>query len=270
MFKSSSSVLFPWICLVAWLLSLDAVHASEFQYFEREIDYWNSAKKAPPAASLPANPTEKKQEDADSFDWKKHLDPKNPEFFKEGDHTPPEPFMEIVRNPSDKNLKNWFEYIDKKNRLTERLQERMVEYLAKEGKHLEADQKRELTAQVRSLPRTSPSVKRYRFRMYFDSTCPHCRRMFETLKTLQDQGYFVEARQIDSGTEGLQNLPIPTTPASRDEIKKFEIQSVPFLLVGDLDSQAVYRMTGFQTPESIFEHLQQAPNVSNRERNLNP
>ena len=37
------------------------------------------------------------------------------EFFKEGDYSPPEPFMELARNPTDENIRMWFQYLDKKN-----------------------------------------------------------------------------------------------------------------------------------------------------------
>ncbi len=242
--------------MLAWLFSLAAVSGASFDYFSGEIDYWNAEKKkevpkqdaVPQKAATEAKPKE--------FNWEKHLDPKNPEFFKEGDYTPPEPFMEIVRNPSDENLKLWFKYLDRKSELSSRLQNRMSEYLAKEGKTLEPKVQASLRTQAASLPRVTPDAKRYRFRMYFDSTCPHCRQMFGTLKTLQDQGFFVEAKQLDSNVEALSDLPIVTSPASKEEVAKYKIESVPFLLIGDLKQEVVYQMTGFQSPESIFEHLQ--------------
>ncbi len=170
--KERASFFFPLGFLLAWLLSLAMVHAGDFQYFEREIDYWNTKKDPVKTEQAPAVLL-KKPEPSSTFDWKKHLDPKNPEFFKEGDYTPPDAFMEIARNPTDENLKMWFSYIDKKNQLAVRLQERMSEFLAKEGKNLEPAAKESLQAQVRSVPRIPPEAKRYRFRLYFDSACPH-------------------------------------------------------------------------------------------------
>lgn len=264
--KERTSFIFPLGFLLAWLLSLAIVHASEFQYFEKEIDYWNTKKEPAKAEEAPAS-LPKKSEASSTFDWKKHLDPKNPEFFKEGDYTPPHAFMEIARNPTDENLKMWFSYIDKKNQLTTRLQERMSEFLAKEGKALEPVAKESLQEQVRSVPKIPVEAKRYRFRLYFDSTCPHCQQMFGTLKILQEKGFYVEARQIDARTEGLENLPLPSTRATPEEIQKYKIQSVPYLLIGDLKNKVVYPMTGFQTPESIFDLLQNHAHDSKRERN---
>ena len=67
----------------------------------------------------------KKKEKKKSFKWSNYLDPKNDEFFKEGSYTPPKPFMELARNPSDKNIGNWIAYNKKKNALNQRLQLRM-------------------------------------------------------------------------------------------------------------------------------------------------
>ncbi len=91
--------------------------------------------------------------------------------------------------------------------------------------------------------------------------------MFGTLKTLQEKGFYVEARQIDSRSDGLENLPIPSTRATPEEVQKYKIQSVPYLLIGDLKNEVVYPMTGFQTPESIFDLLQNHAHDSKRERN---
>jgi len=256
MAKKDSGLSFALVCLLAWILSLSVARANEFQYFDQAIDYWNAKKEMPTKKESVALPKLDSSVKPDSFDWKKHLDPKHPEFFKEGDYTPPEAFMEIVRNPSDENLKMWFQYIDKKNELAARLQTRMNEYMEKDGAHLEPVAQESLRAAAKSLSRVPEDNKRFRFRLYFDSTCPHCRHMFDTLKTLQDRGFYVEARQIDSRTENLENLPLPSTHATPEEVQKHQIQSVPFLLIGDLKTQAVYQMSGFQTPESIFELLQ--------------
>lgn len=264
MAKRDSTFTLGLISLLAWIVSLSIARASEFHYFDQSIDYWNS-NKSEKKVEVESSKKVEASEKSESFDWKKHLDPKNPEFFKEGDYTPPEAFMEITRNPTDENLKMWFQYIDKKNALATRLQTRMNEYLEKEGAKLEPAAKESLRATSSSFARIPEDSKRYRFRLYFDSTCPHCRHMFDTLKTLQDRGYYVEARQIDSRTETLEDLPLPTTRATPEEVQKQQIESVPFLLIGDLKSQAVYKMTGFQTPESIFEllHSHQPPTKGN-------
>src|SRR5579872_3611420 len=99
--------------------------AEGLKYFDDKIDYWKDRPKE--QESQPAEP----QSEGEKFPWKTYMDPKNKEFFKEGDYTPPEPFMEVARNPSDENIKNWFDFMGKKNELAQRLQTKMKEYLTK-------------------------------------------------------------------------------------------------------------------------------------------
>ena len=240
---------------------------AEFDYFGGDIDYWHEAKPKPNASAeqkiQPALGTTRKPDpeatpgSPDHFSWNKVLDPRNKEFFKEGDYTPPEAFMEIVRNPSDSNLKLWFAYNEKKNQLSERLQVRMKEYMAKNSVSLDDTGRAYLQTKASALPKTEPDTKRFRFRMYFDSHCPHCKKMFGTLAELQSRGFMVEARQVDNDPRGIENLPVLVERATPGEIKEKNIQSVPLLLVGDLTKKAVYRMTGYQSVSSIFKTISQ-------------
>lgn len=245
------------------LCSLHAV-ASEnsFQYFGEEIDFWQSGKKpVPPETLKPASRALKAPETAQvgnesQFSWKKVMDPNNKEFFKEGDYTPPEPFMEIVRNPTDENLKMWFSYIQKKNLLSDRLQKRMQDYATRNG--LQTGELRQIpTAQSNpSVPQVLADSKRFRFRMYFDSHCPHCKKMFGTLTELQDKGFYVEAVQVDN--DPLESaIPIPATRASPGELQEKDIKSVPLLLVGDLEKKSVYRLTGYHSTSDVFQAISQ-------------
>lgn len=240
----------------------------DFQYFGNKIDYWHDKDQAPKSEEKTTPPppaTTEPVHSADKFSWDKYMDPKNKEFFKEGDYTPPEPFIETVRNPTDANLKMWFAYIDKKNELTRKFQERMEEYLAKNGLKIEAPARSAMEAKVAALPVSEPDAKRYRFRMYFDSHCPHCKKMFETLSELQARGYYVEAKQVDSDPRGLEGVSIPTTRATPGELKEKDIQSVPVLLIGDLKLKSVYRLTGYQPLSNVFAAINSA-NV-NQSRN---
>lgn len=254
------------VTVVVISLSLRSSHGSEFQYFGTTIDYWNANSPRPKSVqSLPIvekSPKENSSavpitEKESRFPWNTYLDPKNKEFFKEGEYTPPEPFMEIVRNPSDTNLKMWFAYIDKKNSLSDRLQTRMREYMEKNAFGISNDGKERWLEKTKTLTRTEPNVKRYRFRMYYDSHCPHCKKMFGTLKALQGKGFFVEARQIDNDPLGLQDIPVPTEHAMAHELKEKDIKSVPLLLVGDLEKKVIYRITGYQSVQNIFQTLEQ-------------
>ncbi len=251
-------------CRIAFIIlafvvgTATASRASDFQYFNKGIDYWNEARPAtPPMVTPNSKPTTQDRSPQDSrerFDWSKFLDPKNKEFFKEGDYTPPEPFMELVRSPNDYNIKMWFAYVERKNELSSQLHKKMADYLAR-NPSLDPEAKQTIQTRMNVLPKSNDDYSRYRFRMYFDSHCPHCKRMFATLQELQNQGYFVEARQVDNDPRGLKDLPIPATKASPQEIKEKGIQSVPLLLVGDLKRKIMFKISGFQTVDSIFETI---------------
>lgn len=255
------------ISAAAFLLSLTIAplgFSSEFEYFSKGVDFWNEVT-SPPVPASSQKPVEEKGEPTaakaeevqkDKFPWEKHLDPKNKEFFKEGEYTPPEPFMELVRNPSDENLKMWFAYMDKKNELSTRLHERMSEYLAKNGGGIPNEQKQSI-AQLAPVNNQKVEPRNYRLRMYFSSTCPHCQKMMGTLSNLQDQGFYIEGRQIDRGSKGLMAAPFPVEFASPQETQQKNIQSVPLLLIGDLKKKLVYRLTGYQTTDAVISAIQQ-------------
>ena len=107
--------------------------AGELQYFDGPVNYWSKDAKAqvdpaPKQEVTNSKPEIAKRDDAantitkekEEFQWTKYLDPNNKDFFREGDYTPPEPFMELVRNPTDQNIRMWFAYMDRKNELASR------------------------------------------------------------------------------------------------------------------------------------------------------
>jgi len=240
--------------LSSLLLSLTA-WAGDFQYFEGGIDYWNDASKRVEEIKKPIVPMTKSNAeitDGSKFVWSKYLDPKNKEFFKEGEYAPPEPFMEIVRNPTDENLKMWFAYIDKKNELASRLDTRMKEFVGSHGL-IPTEEKNILLARGSALPKMSEATKRFRFRMYFDSKCPHCKKMMGTLEDLQNRGFLVEARQVDGGEAPAVLFPI--VRANSKEMAEKEVQNVPLLLIGDLQKKVVYRLPGYQSTEAVINAL---------------
>ncbi len=230
--------------------------ANDFNFFSSGIDYWNEQKKEDKSA--PPTAPEKKQSVATpdkNFDWKSHLDPNNKEFFREGEYTPPEPFMELVRNPTDENIKNWFAMIEKKNELSSRMMERIQEYVAKNSAKMEPQSKAILVNAKESLQKAPPETSRYRFRFYFDSQCPHCKRMFETVADLQSRGFYVEAFQVDGANVALPGMTVAVTKASKTDVDKHKITSVPFLLIGDLQKKVVYRLSGYQSTASVFDAI---------------
>lgn len=231
-----------------------------FDYFGSKIDYWgDSKKKEAPIVVQEKEKSEDKKPVAESppsnFDWKKQLDPKNDDFFKEGDYTPPAAFMELARNPTDQNITNWFKLVEKKNEIQTRLSQKMQQYLSKNSK-LVPQEKQVFTETEKSLAVTNMDYSRYRFRMYFESSCPHCKHMMETMKELQDSGFYVEIRQIDQNRRIAQALPFPTEQATPQELKEKEITSWPVLFVGDLKKKVTYRINGYRSTQEVLSAIQ--------------
>ena len=83
---------------------------SSFSYFSNpDLNFWGQSRtqpaNAPVRSARSAAPTKiPSQAGTSTFPWQKYLDPKNDDFFREGDYSPPAPFMEIARNPSDSNF----------------------------------------------------------------------------------------------------------------------------------------------------------------------
>lgn len=162
--------------------------------------------------------------------------------------------MELARDPSDKNITNWISYNNKKNELNQRLQKRMREYLQSRSK-LTPEVNRILKEKTVST-QTQFDPSRYKIRMYFDSKCPHCKRMFSTLDGLKDKGIYVEALQTDDAQIKKLSYPIPIRKASREEIKKHNIKSVPFTLIADLKKKVLYPpVQGFQDVSTMVTLL---------------
>lgn len=224
--------------LVLLLLLSSFARAEKLEYFDSKIDFWGDkpgAKDTPKVQTRPADSQDGK------FPWKTFLDPKNKEFFKEGDYTPPEPFMEVARNPTDDNIKQWFELMKKKNELQTKLQERMAEYMAKNGEVKVPAPITTATPAPQNPKEKNVALdpSRFRLRMYFESTCPHCRRMFQVLRRFQDSGFHVEALQVDSGPVPDAERIVPISRADPNDLKKHGIKGVPFLLIADTKRKAL-------------------------------
>ncbi|MBK9324276.1 MAG: conjugal transfer protein TraF [Bdellovibrionaceae bacterium] len=243
---------------ILFLLLSSFAQAEKLEYFDSKIDFWGDKQSSKDAPKKEPSPTEKQDS---KFPWKTFLDPKNKEFFKEGDYMPPEPFMEVARNPTDDNIKQWFELMKKKNELQTKLQERMAEYMAKNGEL-------KTTPNVATAAPAAPKAKeqnvaldpsRFRLRMYFESTCPHCRRMFQVLKRLQDGGFQVEALQVDSGPVQDAEKIVPISRADPNDLKKHGIKGVPFLLIADTKRKALLpAIEGYHDFEDILRLLKAA------------
>lgn len=171
--------------------------------------------------------------------------------------------MEVARDPSDSNIKLWMAYIEKKNRLAERLKTRIAEFSNSASAPAEKQLARD---RVREIEQTKASFDpaRFRIRTYFDSKCPHCMRMLGTLKQLQEMGVLVEALQIDRARSEKGRFPLATTFADPADVKKQGIQSVPFTLVADLKNKTVLNpISGFKSVDEMKGVLSMFSKASN-------
>ena len=96
-----------------------------FEYFDKSIDYWNlkELEKTSNPIHNKLQPRTQSQspkvfQENEKFDWKPYLNPQTTddlrEVFREGNHTPPTPLLEVAKNPTDENIKNWFELVKRK------------------------------------------------------------------------------------------------------------------------------------------------------------
>ncbi|MGK5083501.1 hypothetical protein WDW37_09365 [Bdellovibrionota bacterium FG-1] len=264
------------------LLTVNALAAgSEFSYFgEPDLDYWKQAAPKGGATStlgavrpLAAPTKGAAQPGVGTFPWQKYSDPKNDEFFREGDYTPPAPFMEIARNPTDSNIENWFHYLETKNQLLHRLQEKLTAYAANHGQSLPPNMPAlpaamvsaaaeapaavaRASARIGGAPAPRPDAKRFRLRLYFDSHCPHCEHMLSTtIRELSALGYWIELRQVDRDEAARAKIPFPVSPAPPEELKRYGIESVPVLLIGDIQKKSFFKMQGYQTAAAVLGAL---------------
>ena len=278
---SASRRLRRWGAVAIVLVTTDAAASSEFSYFSApELDFWKDApaKEMPAATSthgLPA-PKPSAPPSASGFQWNKYLDPKNDDFFREGDYTPPAPFMEIARDPSDSNIENWYRYLEMKNKLLHRLQEKLTAFAVTHPQTIPAMPAEvaagaaeapavvaRAAARITATPSPLPDAKRFRLRLYFDSHCPHCEHMISTtIRELTGLGFWIELRQVDHDESVRKRIPFQISPAAPDELKRYGIESVPVLLVGDLKARSFFKMQGDQDTRSVLGALQ-VPHATN-------
>lgn len=240
-----------WQVLLLILIIGSTATGGEIKYFDSKIDFWNTAEATSPNKSEPS--LKQEAHTKSDFPWKTYLDPKNKEFFKEGDYTPPEPFMEVARNPNDDNIKQWMDFIRMKNEIASRLQIRMAEYVSKN----------KLSIEKTEVPEKRPAVvkeekpldpARFKFRMYFDSNCPHCKKMFGVLRHLKEQGFSVEALQVDKEVISSEQTGVTTIRADRRDLEKHGVKGVPFLLIADSKRQVLLPpVEGYHDFDEIME-----------------
>jgi len=230
-----------------------------FDYFDDQIDYWRESKSSSKTTrKLKKRPKQDKSSvnKKAQFNWSRYLNPQTKEDFKdvfrEGNYAPPDPLLELAKNPTKENIKNWLAIGDKKNEIMSRVQSKIAEYL-KSQKTNAVVRKTQIKPQVaKNLTNANLDLNRFKFRLYFESTCPHCRRMLETVKTLHKLGFYVELRQIDRNFNQTKSLPFPVIPVSNKELQAKKINAWPVLFISDLNKKLNYRINGYQTANDIL------------------
>lgn len=266
----------PCVLLLGILFPLILYAESDFQYFtEPALDYWKQSMLSKQTNTSRSAQTEKtiepnSKKSPTTFQWGKYLSPTNDEFFREGDYTPPAPFMEIARNPTDNNIENWFHYLKLKNNILKRLQSKLSEYTAKNPQHISLPSPysegmatdpmamNRAVARVENPQALATNTHQFRLRLYFDSHCPHCEKMMGTVRELMQLGYWVELRQVDSDTKARAKIPFPVADAPKKELESYKIESVPVLLVGDLRAKTYFKIQGYQTSGDVLRALNDA------------
>ena len=240
------------VLILALLTSaLAGERVDAFEYYSEPIDYWGSGTKDIKADDSKNSTSKAKPKD---FSWKKTLDPMDEslEFFREGNHLPPRAYIEMAREPTDDNIKNWFKLMQMKNSLSLRLESRMQAYFRKH----QIPQQLSLVSDSGASAEKSPiKPERYRLRLYFHSKCSHCKRMIDTAKELGKKGFYLDLRQVDADTKIRANLPFPVQRATERELKEKQITSWPVLLVADFTTKLIYRINGYQNAASIINTL---------------
>jgi hypothetical protein len=83
--------------------------------------------------------------------------------------------------------------------------------------------------------------------------------MFGVLKSLQEEGFQVEALQIDSGPVPLEERLVPIGKAEASEIKKHGINGVPFFLIADQKRKALLpAIQGYHDLQEVKSLLKEA------------
>ncbi len=214
---------------------------AEINFFNSEIDFWSNQK---------SKKTKVVNKSKKEFDWEKYKNVENDEFFKEGNHIPPKPFMEVARRPTESNIKNWLEYIQNKNDIQRRFLTALRKY--KSSMNLEPKAIQVLEQKETQLLPVPLTQKKISVTTYFLTTCPACKRMFKTLEALQKKGVYVEAIQIDSDKEMKRGVSVPVYKANKKE-KDGLIKAgigVPYSIVR-IGNKA-FPLSGYHTVSSIL------------------
>jgi glutaredoxin len=236
----------------------------EVNFFDsNEINYWGNEKKEDKQNT--PNKIGKltkavKEEKGKKFSWKSHLNVEDDDFFKEGQHLPPAPLMEVARRPTDKNITNYLKYFGMKNLIKARMQNAIESYIKRNNstgkKKLTAESKSYLKHKAKEFKGHVDGREKIQFTMYFRATCPHCKRMFKTLEELGNLGFIVEAIQTDK-VPLKERYAIPISDAKKEDmiyLKSMGVKGVPYTLIR-VGSEKQYSLKGYRSTSEVMSLL---------------
>lgn len=245
--------------ILIFFISIIEVGA-EINFFDKDINYWIQKKEKNKASKIQSKTKVKK--DKNGFNWAKYKNVEDDEFFKEGNHIPPAPFMEVARRPTKENIKNWLEYISMKNKMQARFLKELRKYQKK--KILPPESIRFLNAQSAKMTFVSDSLSDVNITTYFLTTCPACKKMFNTLSDLKRLGIYVEAVQIDYKKRLKHTVNVPVYLAKKEEAKGLIDAGigVPYSILR-IGKKAI-TLTGYQSSNGIMKKILDEKNKKGR------
>ncbi len=182
------------------------------------------------------------------FSWNEQLNIENDQFFKEGDYMPPAPLVEAMRRPTKENIMNFEKWQEMRNLLLQRYEFARAQYVGKTGNAAPV-------ANVPVLEVSEKDLEKYHYVFYFESTCPSCHAMFQTINQMVQRGVYVEAIRVDKGDGEVKGLDLPWSYAKPEELKKLNLKAVPVLVAIDEKTQKAYQMTGRKSIKEILQAI---------------
>lgn len=227
-------------------------NASDLEFFKNDVSFWEEKQRA-------KNPKKKtitrpKQENK-RFHWDKYLNIKNDEFFKEGNHLPPAPLMEATRNPTKKNIENFEKWVNLRNEARKRFIKAYADY-KKKTVNIPDEQVAFINNRLAQIPEINVDNAKYSFTMYYDSNCPHCKKMVHTFKELNARGFNTIIKQVDRGRIKDDISPLVIVPASKNEIKSLikKGKGTPTTVVSTKDGRT-YSVSGYYPTNQLLSIL---------------
>ncbi len=229
-------------------------YADELKYFDDGVSFWGKEEKKTLVETKEVT-TEKKE--GDKFNWNKYLDIKNDEFFKEGNHLPPAPLMEATRNPTEKNIENFEKWVQLRNEARQRFIKAFADY-KKKNLNVSDEQIAFVNNRLEQVPELNVDNAKYAFTMYYDSNCPHCKRMVHTFKELNARGFFTIVKQVDNGRIKDDLSPLVIVQASKSEVQSLikKGKGTPTTVVSTKDGKT-YSISGYHPTNQLLTILNQ-------------